>query len=79
MHRYLYSVYCLTLPTSLCSDNTQNLHRLTVEKIPRQCQHPSMIKIKGQYAGNKPITLILANRPRIKKKLMIKITWSYQT
>ena len=30
MHRYLYRVYCLTLPTSLSSDNTQNLHSSTV-------------------------------------------------
>ena len=26
MHRYLNRVYCLTLPTSMSSDNTQNLH-----------------------------------------------------
>ena len=27
-------------PTSLCNDNTQNLHRSTVELIPKQCPHP---------------------------------------
>ena len=31
--------YCLKPPTSLCSDNTQNLHRPTVERIPKQCPH----------------------------------------
>ena len=40
IHRYLYRVYCLTPPTSLCSDNTQNLHSSTVERIPKQCLHP---------------------------------------
>ena len=40
MHRYLYRVYCITPPASLCSDNTQNLHSSTVERIPKQCPHP---------------------------------------
>ena len=39
MHCHLYRVYCLTPPTSLCSDNTQNLHSSTVERIPK-CLHP---------------------------------------
>ena len=30
MYHYLYHVYCQTLPTSLCSDNTQYLPRSTV-------------------------------------------------
>ena len=37
MQSYLYRVYRLTPPTSLCSGNTQNLHRSTVERIPK-CQ-----------------------------------------
>ena len=49
-------MYCLTPPTSLCSDNTQNLHRSTVERIPRQCQHP---RWKVNVLSN---TLILANQ-----------------
>ena len=40
VHRYLYCVYCRTPPTSLYSDNTQNLHRSTVEWISRQRHHP---------------------------------------
>ena len=40
MHRYHYRVYCLTPSTSLCSDNTQNLHSSMVERIPKQCRHP---------------------------------------
>ena len=39
MHRYLYRVYCLTPPTSRGSDNTQNLHSSTVERIPKY-PHP---------------------------------------
>ena len=39
MHRYLYRVYCPTPPTSLCSDNTQNLHSPTLERISK-CPHP---------------------------------------
>ena len=39
MRRYFYRFYCLTPPTSLCSDNTQNLHRSSVERTPRQCPH----------------------------------------
>ena len=31
MHRYLYRMHCLTPPTSMCSDNTENLHRSTVQ------------------------------------------------
>ena len=31
--------YYRTLPASLCSDNTQNLRRSTVERIPKQCPH----------------------------------------
>ena len=44
MHRYLYRVYCLTPPTSLCSDNTQNLHSSTVERIPMNvlATHPTL-------------------------------------
>ena len=41
MHCYLYSVCCQT-PPPLYSDNTQNLHRSTVELIPRQCPHPNL-------------------------------------
>ena len=40
MHHYIYCVYCLTPPTSLCSDNTQYLHRSTVDRIPKQCPNP---------------------------------------
>ena len=40
MHRYLYCVYCLTPSTSLCNDNRQNLHKSTVERVPKQCPHP---------------------------------------
>ena len=40
MHRYLYRVYCLTPPTALCSDNTQNLHSSMVVWIPKS-PHPS--------------------------------------
>ena len=40
VYRYLYRVYCLTPPTSLCSANTQNLHSSTVERILKQCPHP---------------------------------------
>ena len=36
MHHYLYCVYCLTPPTSVCSNNKQNLHRSTVKRIPKQ-------------------------------------------
>ena len=61
MHRYLYHVYCLTLPTSLCSDNTQNLHSSTVERILKTV--PAS-KTKDKCAGNTPNTFILANRLR---------------
>ena len=44
IHCFLYRVYCLTPPTSLCSDNTQNMHRSTVEWIPKQRPHP---RLKG--------------------------------
>ena len=40
MYRFLYHVYCLTPPTSLFSDNTQNLHS-SMERIPKQCPHPT--------------------------------------
>ena len=40
LHCSIYCMYCLTPPTSLCSDYTENLHRLTVELIPRQCPYP---------------------------------------
>ena len=40
IHCSLYHVYCLTQSTSICSDNTQILHRSTVEGIPKQCPHP---------------------------------------
>ena len=60
-HCHHYRVYCLTPPTSLCSDNTQNLHQINggtdTKTVPTT-------KTKGQCAGNTPNTLILANRPR---------------
>ena len=40
MQCYIYRVYCLTPPTSLCSDNVHNLHISTMERIPRQRPHP---------------------------------------
>ena len=35
----LNRVYYLTLPTSLCCDDPQNLQRSSVEQIPRQFLH----------------------------------------
>ena len=35
-----YCAHCLTPPTSLYSDKTQNLHSSTVEPIPKECPHP---------------------------------------
>ena len=40
MHCYIHHLYRLTPPNFLCSDNTQNLHKSTVEWISRQCPHP---------------------------------------
>ena len=34
-HSYHHCVYCRAPSTSLCSDNTQNLYRSTVEQIPK--------------------------------------------
>ena len=59
MHHYRYRVYCLTPPTSLCSDNTQYLPRSSgsdTKRVPA-------FKIKGICAGNTPYSLISSNRP----------------
>ena len=37
----LLCVLSNTAPTSLRSDNTQNLHGSTVERIPKQCPYPT--------------------------------------
>ena len=42
-------MYYLTTPTSLCSDNTQNLHWSTVERIPRQCPPRSKGRCDGKH------------------------------
>ena len=39
MHRFLEQSTLFCLPTSLCIDNTKNLHRSSVERILRQCPH----------------------------------------
>ena len=39
MHRFLERSTLFCLPTSLCIDNTKNLHRSSVERILRQCAH----------------------------------------
>ena len=51
----LNCVYCLTLSTSLCNDNTQDLHRSPI-RIQRQRQHP---RSKARCACN----FDLRNRP----------------
>ena len=62
MRCYLYRMYCQTPPTSLCSDNTQNLHRSTVERrIPKQCPHP---RSNFNLLPTHTTLLILANRQR---------------
>ena len=60
MHRYLYRVYRLTPPTSLCSDNTP------AAQINGEADIKAVAtsKSKRQSAGNTPNTLILANRQR---------------
>ena len=62
MHRYLYRVHCKTPPTSLCIDNTQNLHRSTMKLTHTRTVPVS--KTKSQCAGTTPNTLISANRPK---------------
>ena len=39
MHRFLEQSTLFCLHTSLCIDNTKNLHRSSVERILRQCAH----------------------------------------
>ena len=58
MHRYFYHFYCLTPPTSLCSDNTQNLHRSSVKRTPRQCPHSRLkvsVRATNQTLWSQPI------------------------
>ena len=44
--------YYRTLPASLCSDNTQNLRRSTVERIPNQCPHQrSKVSVLTTHQG----------------------------
>ena len=49
MHLYLSRVYFLTPPSSLCSDNTQNLDRSMVGWMPKQCPHqrPNLLLLWG--------------------------------
>ena len=53
----IFPVYCKTPLTSLYSENTQNLHRSTVEQIQK------IPKSKVNVLAT-PNTLILANRPK---------------
>ena len=39
-NHYLELMYFLTLPTSLCNDNTQNLCKYTFHLKPIECLHP---------------------------------------
>ena len=55
-----FTAYCLTLPSSLCSNNTQNL-RSTVDWIPRQCPDPRS-KV-NMLATHQTLSFILANTP----------------
>ena len=61
MHRFLEQSTLFCLHTSLCIDNTKNLHRSSVERILRQCAHAAY-KVEAQCAVNTPNALILANR-----------------
>ena len=58
MHRYLYRVYCLTPPASLCSDNTQNLQAqrcVTIHKLFEMffnLQTPALLKSDNLIANH---------------------------
>ena len=46
MHYYLYRMYRRTPSTSLCSDNTQNLHSSIVERMTRHCPHAPLSLVR---------------------------------
>ena len=59
MHCFLYLLYCLKLPTFMCSDKTQNPHRSTVEQNPKDSasiqDENSMCWHKNQALWSQPI------------------------
>ena len=47
MHHFLYHVFCRALPTSLCSDNTQNLPVFVLDN--EDVNHAYHETVKGKY------------------------------